>query len=452
MISVKKSYYYVFLRDCIYTTSKFFYKKRSIRYLEPLPDNKPIIFVANHQCTFNDPILIATQGRIQPAFMTRADVFKKTLVRKFFNSIRMMPIYRQRDGADFIQKNEEIFEVCVNLLENNREILIFGEGSHSGFRRLRILKKGFARIGFAAMERQNGDLDLRVIPVGLNYEDFFKMGQDLTVNFGEHIRMRDYWALYEENPNKALNKIKNDAHKALKKLIIHIPSKDYYDTVEDLRIYTCPWLYDYLGLENPDAHEKQDAEQKMIDAQTKFEVAEPVAMQTFAENVSQYKSDLEKLNFRNHLIRKAPGSRLALVVQFLLFLLLSPVYLFGLITNYVPYKLPEIFAKKQFKDPMFHTSIQMNGGMFVYGFFWFVQTLLVLLISKSWWIALIFGILMPLCGWFAFRFYLAFKKAYHQWRYIGFSAKNPSKKEQLEKQYNNIIETTKRMIEKYAST
>lgn len=439
-------------RDSIYTASKVFYKKRNIVFLEPLPDDKPVIFVGNHQCTFNDPVLLATQARIQPAFMTRADVFKKPLARKFFNSIRMMPIYRQRDGADFVQKNEEVFNVCVNLLEHNREIVIFGEGSHSGFRRLRHLKKGFARIGFAAMEKAEGDLDIRVIPVGFNYEHFVKMGRDLTITYGEHVHMKDYWALYEENPNKALVKIKKDVQQSLQKLMIHIPSVDYYEEVEKLRIFTRPWLYDYMALENPEALVKQRAEQKMIDAQTAFEKAEPEAMQRFADKINHYHDELEQLNFRNHLVVKPPQSALALLMQFLLMLPFLPFYLFGLITNYLPYQIPVVFAKKNFKDEMYHSSIRMTMAMFLYVFFWFVQTLLVLLIFKSWWITLLFFVLMPLCGWFAFKYYIAFKKAFHQWRYLSFSKKNSEKVNDLQQQQQQIIKTTQELLEKYPQT
>lgn len=449
MVSVKKSLYYVFLRDCIYTTSKVFYGKRAIRYLEPLPEDKPIIFVGNHRCTFNDPILIATQGRVQPAFMTRADVFKNPTVAKFFNSIRMMPIYRQRDGADFIQKNEAIFDDCVNLLKHNREIVIFGEGSHSDIRRLRLLKKGFARIGFAAMAELDGDLDIRVIPVGLEYGDFVKMGHDLTVTFGEHIHMKDYWALYEENPNKALVKIKKDVFNSLKELIIHIPSKEHYESVESLREISRPWLYEKMNLEQPDLHEKQAAEQALINAQTEFEAAEPEAMQDFASEINTYHNELQTLNFRNHLVANPPKSQMSKLVQILLMIPFFPIYLFGLITNYLPYKIPTIFSKKNFKDRMYHGSINMNMGMFLYAFFWFVQTLMVLLITRSWWMTLAFAILMPLCGLFAFRFYIAMKKIFHQWRYIGFSRKNPEKAVNLRSQYENIIKTTEGILGKY---
>ena len=449
MISNKKTRLYQFLRTLMYLASRLFYKEVAIKYVAPLPKDKPIIFVGNHLCTFNDPILISVNTGLYPAFLTRADVFKKPLVRRFLTSIRMLPIYRRRDCADFIERNEAIFDTSIKQLEANLQFVIFGEGSHSSFRRLRGLKKGFARIGFEALKRYSGEFELYIVPVGVEYSHFAKMHQTVTQTFGRPILLKKYWPQYCENTNQALTVIKDEVSEALQKLVIHIPSQEHYYAVESLRIVARPWLYQHLGLETPDPHQKMNAEQQMIMAQTAFEKEEPDEMRQFAQDIDQYHKELERLNFRNHLIHNSTPSRLKLMGQFVLMLPFFPLYLLGVITGYLPYIIPVRFTNRTFKDVMFHGPINMVGGFVSFLSFWLLETLLVQLIWHNELITLGFALLMPFSAWFAFRYWIQLKKWWHKWRYASFSKRKPEKMVELKEAYERVIEKTEEMLEKY---
>ena len=108
------------------------------------------IFVSNHQGSFMDPLLIASQRKPIVFFMTRSDVFTK-FTKPLLWMVHMLPIYRQRDGVDTKEKNAKIFEKTNIVLDKNRSILIFGEGFTDDRiqRRLHPIKKGPARIGFS---------------------------------------------------------------------------------------------------------------------------------------------------------------------------------------------------------------------------------------------------------------------------------------------------------------
>ena len=63
-----------------------------------------------------------------------------------------MPVYRIQDGVDSLKNNETIFQQCVRILSSKNTLILLPEGNHSGYWRLRPLKKGLARIAFQAQK------------------------------------------------------------------------------------------------------------------------------------------------------------------------------------------------------------------------------------------------------------------------------------------------------------
>ena len=171
---------------------RVFYKKVEVVGQENIPKDKPIIFASNHQNAFMDPVLIAVHLTKPTYYLVRADVFKKPLVAKIFNSINMMPVYRERDGVDTKQANLGVFNRCYDILKKNRPIIIFPEGNHGRRKTLRPLNKGFARIAGGAEQKYGKEIDGQIVPVGINYSDHYNMGAELLIVFGEPIKSDDY--------------------------------------------------------------------------------------------------------------------------------------------------------------------------------------------------------------------------------------------------------------------
>ncbi len=438
IISEKWSLYFELMSSWIRLGLKFYYKKVEIQGKENIPQGKPIIFAANHQCTFLDPILISVNSGQQPAFLTRSDVFKNPTVRKFLHSIRMLPIYRQPDGPDFIEKNQVIFENCMCLLEHNKSFMIFVEGSHSNQRKLRILKKGFARMAFDTLERNNYDLDIQIVPVGINYEDFYKFRKKVLINFGKPIRVMDYVEEYKSNPRPTLNKIKKDLHAQMIPLLIHIKSKEYYETYEHLREIELETSRQKLGLGEAKYADTVKAEQYLIQAVEKLETNEPEKMQALAVKVNNYQERLQTHKFRNHLFEEKQANVASLILQGVFFLLTLPIHLYGVLLHYITYKVPPSFSKKNFKDPMFHSSVNWVGGQFI-GTIWYpLLILLFALISRNWLWTLLFAISLPLSAWFSATWWLKFKKWQARWRYKQFKNNKKAEWEKLNNQKKEI--------------
>ncbi len=67
------------------------------------------------------------------------------MVARMLDFIRMIPIYRFRDGLAAMKNNQETFNKGFEVLGNGGSIVMFPEGNHSLERRVRPLTKGLCK-------------------------------------------------------------------------------------------------------------------------------------------------------------------------------------------------------------------------------------------------------------------------------------------------------------------
>ena len=77
--------------------------KLSVRRLvvkgkENLPKDGAVIIGCNHTSALLDPLIILRAMNRATVFMTRADIFRKPFLQKVFTFLKMLPIFRIRDG------------------------------------------------------------------------------------------------------------------------------------------------------------------------------------------------------------------------------------------------------------------------------------------------------------------------------------------------------------------
>jgi len=207
----------------------FYYKKIIVKGLENIPKNKAVMFISNHPNALIDPLLIATTDGRNTHYLTQAGVFSNKFVKKILFSFNMIPVYRIRDGYSTVsEENEKIFQYCYSLLKKGKCILIFAEGSHNMQHKVRPLRKGFARIVFGAIDTHN-DLEIDVIPVGVNYTNATNYGSKVSICYGKPMAVKPYWNISDRN--KAINKLKEDAFEQLKLVTSHIEDLSNYDKI-----------------------------------------------------------------------------------------------------------------------------------------------------------------------------------------------------------------------------
>ena len=220
-----KKLWYLFVKYYMRIGFAFYFKKIKVSGVENIPKNKAILFLANHQNALVDPLLIGALTPRELNFLTRSDVFSTPLINALLSSVNMLPIYRMKDGLNSLAKNEEVFEKCYTILNNNGTVLIFPEGNHNIKRRLRMLSKGFTRIVFGALEN-NPEQEIFIQPIGINYTNAKKFGTSVHLIFGNPIKVKSPNSSIQNSP------LKNEASDTMKELITHIEDLDHYDEIE----------------------------------------------------------------------------------------------------------------------------------------------------------------------------------------------------------------------------
>jgi 1-acyl-sn-glycerol-3-phosphate acyltransferase len=324
----------------IYLTAatRFYFHKIEIHGRENLKSAKPILFAANHQNAFMDGVLVAIDNFYPVNIFIRADVFKKNWARVLLRFIRLMPVYRIRDGWDSLGKNQEQFNDSVKLFLNNEAIMLFPEGNHGSKRKLRTLSRGFTRIPFEAL-KQYPHLNLHIVPVGINYSDFHAFNSRVSIHYGKPIPASQYFV---EPLAQQATALKEKVSADLKELITHVESDERYDEIYAKLIDTNP------DFSNP--HETNERIRKIEKGE--MVSVSPVQGKSWAE------------------------------------LIALPFKPFSFLINY-PIILGWRKFKKKIKDPVFITSLRFGYGISVVQLY-YLSIMGVSSIWIGWWALLIY--------------------------------------------------------------
>ena len=156
-----------------------FYRKVIVIGQENIDPENHLIFAPNHQNALMDALAVLFTHRGQPVFLARADIFKRKSIASILYFLKILPVFRIRDGFSSLKGNDEIFNKTIDVLKNKNGLIILPEGDHLGFRRLRQLKKGICRVAFQAEEAEDFKLKIKIIPVGLEFSQYNRYRQVL---------------------------------------------------------------------------------------------------------------------------------------------------------------------------------------------------------------------------------------------------------------------------------
>ncbi len=224
-----------------YAFRKFF-KKITIKGVENIPNNSPVIFAPNHQSGLIDPLVVLFSQKDPIVFMARADIFKSKLFSKLLRFLKIMPVYRIRDGYETLSRNEEQFEQAKDVLLDNKKLCIMPEGNHGHQHKLRPLVKGIFRIAFSAEEQLQGASHVNIVPVSIDYDFYQHAGATVEVEFAAPILVKDYMDSYLINPTVTTNNIRNDLASSMSGMMHDIRSNSNYDLFYKLSCYATPFV------------------------------------------------------------------------------------------------------------------------------------------------------------------------------------------------------------------
>lgn len=378
-----------------------------------------IIYAINHQNGLMDPIVVAVDINYrQISFVARADIFKSPSANSFLRAVKMLPIYRQRDKVNTLEKNEETFNEVTERLAKHDTLVIFPEGNQAEKRKIRPLKKGFARMAFQTMEKTNWQTDLKVIPIGIYYEDILKVGTKVLIQYGEPIAVQKYKDTYQQDEAEALKEITVELKERLKDLCIHIEDEEHYETIDTLRYILRESLIDKHSISAKTLETNFIADKKSIAYFDDMLSKNKTALNPLVDKLKSYRNTIEKFNLESHLFNNSSKGFGSTILKIFGFILLAPIYWFGIIIHIIPYKLTGYITKSKVADAMFHPTVSFSLGMIVYTIWWILLSIIVA-IKFSFWYGMIALLTLPFFGKFSFWIYHKMKELAAEVRFSG---------------------------------
>ena len=401
---------------------------------ENVSKKKPIIFASNHRNALLDALLLVYAGYHfkQVVFLARADIFKQKFVAWILRGMRIIPVFRIRDGKDNLEKNKDIFNSAARILKKNNPIALFPEARHNPKQSLLPIQKAVPRIVLPTEASLNFELNSQIVPVSIYYRDVFEFLTDVYITFGTPIEVSQYKDVYAENPNLATNQLRQDLETSLKSLVVNIWNDEFYEEYKD----AIDWNGDRLALEKY-SHRKDDYLQASLEIVRSLDNLYENKREEFDNKIKDFRE--AKAILKEHQLNTKdkvwkPASKGNIYSRFAGLILTSPIMLFG----YLNAIFPLLINKKLlglFKDNQFIPSVRYVSGLIFIPIFDLIQSLIIGSATNNWLLALIYFFAMPITFYFA----LYWRKWWH-------SANRDLKVSRFKKQFSDKWERLVQLI------
>ena len=391
-IRKSKGWIYNILLPAIHLEYRMLFRKIYLHNRKGVPANKPVLIASNHPTAFIDPIFFCIFFDPPVYNMTRGDIFRKPFYRKLMEQCNMFPVYRQRDGYDKRDRNDEVFEYCQQKMLDGVAVNIFVEGEHHLDKRVLTLQKGIARIAFGTYENHKLD-DLQIVPVGCNYIAGDILRDEAKLNVGSPIFIKGYWQQYQESPGAAVNALCQDIRKALIEICYHIENREDDALAEHLLEL---WRNDNPGALIPvveSSSERFIGEKKVLDKVNTMPQEQKDALR---EQTKDYFNALKQVRIRDESLKQPEQGDLSWLIMFVLGFL---PYVLGNVLSWPIRALAQYVTNTKVKKREFRTSILLGVGTL--GTFFYYIILFFTGVFLGWPLLVSTAILLPLFTWFS---------------------------------------------------
>jgi len=409
-----------------------FYRRVIVSGRENINPDHHLIFAPNHQNALMDALAVLFTHKGQPVFLARADIFKRKSIAAILYFLKILPVYRIRDGFSSLKGNDEIFLKTIDVFKNKNGLVILPEGDHSGFRRLRQLKKGICRVAFQSDEATGFNLNVKIIPVGLEFSNYSRYRQVLTVVYGKPIEVSEFYNLYRESPERALNELRARLSQEMKNNMIHIESEEDYEAIDELRgmingrfsddVKFPKFFRDRVLISKLNLLKSSD--------QSLYKKICSLSLQV-KKKAARLRTDYRLLEIKKHQIGWLISGLIGIVLTF-------PLFIYGNIFNLTFLEIPNLQVRKT-KDPQFHSSVRYGISLVLAFVFLPLYLILSLIIFSPWWLGLLIFLTLPLSGLFAWNYYLQYRRIMGGFRIRNYIREKDTEFELLRKNHKELV-------------
>jgi 1-acyl-sn-glycerol-3-phosphate acyltransferase len=444
---------YSLFRILLKITSKFYFKTLQVKGLENIPKTGAVFFVANHPAAFLDPMVLATIIERQISFLGKGVLFDNKILQWLLPKFNVIPIYRSHETKGQAGKNKDVFIQCYKHFAKAGALLAFPEGISLTERKIKKIQTGTARICLGAEAEYNYGLDIKIIPIGLNFSNPHKFHSDLFVNIDKPINVSDFYELYKQDTFKGAHALTDEIRVRLENQVIAIQDAEVDKLVSNIEMIFKAQILKDLGHSPKIMEHDFNVTRSINDSVNYFLEREPQRVETIKNKIDKYLNDLELISLNDDLIKNVEKNTPMLdTFKSLFYLIIGfPFFVYGTLNNFFPFRIPGWAAPRISKSIEFRGPISFAMGTFTFIIFYSLQIWLVNKYINEWPIVLAYIIMLPLSGLFAFYYFKRFTTIRGNWKILSLFYKKTNLMTSLITTRQLIIEDLEKARKEYVA-
>lgn len=375
---------------------RVFYRVIAASHPERIPRDGPVLAVANHPNGLLDPLVAQAAVGRRLAFLAKSTFFRNPVGRATMRAFDAIPVYRPRDGED-ASRNEETFRRCRALLARRGWLMLFPEGTSHSDPQLKPLKTGAARIALQAEAASGFTLGLRLLPLGLLYEDKTLFRSRVGVAIGEPLGLGHLKDAFAADERAAVEALTAEIDRALSDVVLEADSRELWNGF----VAVAAWTSRDGGR---DVARVETRARELALAYRRLQADDPARADRLVEQTRRFAAALRAVGVDDPFSLESRPLRVAGAAAFLLPVLLTwPVALVGALLGWLPYRLVGLLANRFGREDDLVGTFKALGGLLVILPWWLVQG-----VVAGWLLGPLAGlsvsVLGPLAGFVAVRF------------------------------------------------
>lgn len=382
----EKDLLYDILRPIVDRNIRSSYRRIEIRGEENLPADGPFILSPNHCNTLMDALVLLRANKGETVFGARADMFNNAFVAKLMFFFRILPMVRQRDGLRNVLKNVETQDTIVETLENDVRFCIFPEGRHQAAKSLLPLGKGIFRAALAANAKFGSQKPVYIVPVGLEYGDFFRYRSTCLITYGKPVNVTEFVSSCNaENDAQLIEPLRRELSERMSCLFTYIPGgenlSEKWTLLKMLSVRKSSRQYGDFGTCLYDSMIENRAVAESIERACE---AHPDEMKDVLEGIRKFDKYRRKDGISIYSFRKK-NDFLNIIGKSFASLIGLPYFIFSTLAS-LPMWVVEKIVRSKVKDKAFRNTVSF-GVKLALGLIWIPAVAITAFCTTPWYIA-----------------------------------------------------------------
>ena len=361
-------FWYSFLLPYVNWHTRRAYRRFEVHGKKSLPKECGMIFGVNHSNTLMDALVLLSADNIRKVFIARGDIFKNPTVAKILHFLRILPIFRIRNGVAAVRQNDDSLNKAVDVIHDRVDLYLFPEGTHRTKHSLMRMGKGLFHIALDANRQFGEEKPIYIIPTAIEYGDYFRYRSTAMINFGQPINVTEYLKnTTEDNEAVEINQLKDLLGKEISKLFTYIPDDDDYEAI-----------WEIVKMKNEkragSLYNKMLRNRKTVDKVLKLKEEHPEKAQNLFERVKAFTEDRKKQKISVTSVSKK-WPLINSLWKLLVLVVGLPYYVASAAVN-LPVWLTTWIIRKQLKDPAFGNTVSYGVEFVLFPLVFIVGTIL----------------------------------------------------------------------------